>query len=67
MLGLWHWYAHNDVKVRNHWHITGKYSDSAHSDCNISLKLNDRISVVFHNLNKHDSHLIMQKLELHYQ
>ena len=29
----------NDVKVRNHFHITGKYGCSAHRDCNINLKL----------------------------
>ena len=30
----------NDVKVRDHCHITGKYRDSAHRDCNINVKLN---------------------------
>ena len=28
MLDLWHWYADNDIKVRNHFHVTGKYRDS---------------------------------------
>ena len=27
-------YVDNDVKVRDHCHITGKYRDSAHRDCN---------------------------------
>ena len=27
----------NDVKVRDHCHITGKYRDSAHRNCNINL------------------------------
>ena len=31
-------YIDNDVKVRNHFHITGKYRGSAHRDCNINLK-----------------------------
>ena len=28
----------NDVKVRDHCHITGKYEGSAHRDFNINLK-----------------------------
>ena len=35
---------------------------SAHRDCNINVKLNHRISVVFHNLKNYDSHLIMQEI-----
>ena len=30
----------NNVKVRDHGHITGKYRDSAHRDHDINLKLN---------------------------
>ena len=45
-------YIENDVKVRDHCHITGK--GSAHRDCNINLKLNHKIPVVIHNLNNYD-------------
>ena len=55
-------YVDNDVKVRDHCHITGKYRDSAHRDCNINLKLNHKISIEFHNLKNYDFHLIMQDL-----
>ena len=55
-------YVGNDVKVRDHCHITGKYRGSAHRDCNINLKLNYKIAIVFHNLKNCDSHLIMQEL-----
>ena len=40
-------YDDNDVKVRDHCHITGKYRDSAHRDYNINLKLNHKIPVYF--------------------
>ena len=53
-------YVDGDVKVRNH--ITGKYRGSAHRDCNVNVKLNHKIPVVFHNLKNYDSHLIMQEL-----
>ena len=47
-------YVNNGVKVRDHCHATGKYRGQVHRDCNINLKLNYKILVVFH--------LIMQKL-----
>ena len=55
-------YIDTDVKVRDHCHITGKYRCSAHRHCNINVKLNHKIPVVFHNLQNYDSHLIMQEL-----
>ena len=54
-------YIDNDVKVRGHCHITGKYRGSAHRDCNINVKLNHKILVVFHILKNYDSHLILCK------
>ena len=50
-----------DVNVRDHCYITGKYRGSARRDCIINVKLNQKIFVVFYNLNKYDSHLIMQE------
>ena len=43
-------YVDNDVKVRDDCHVTGKCRRSEHRDCNINLKLNHEIPVVFHNL-----------------
>ena len=51
----------NDVKVRDHCHITGKYRDSAHRDCNINLKSNHNFTVVFYNLKNYYSHLIKKE------
>ena len=53
---------YNDVKVRYHYHITGKYTSSAHRDCNINVKSDHNIPVIFHNLKNYDSHLIMQEI-----
>ena len=55
-------YVDNDVKVRDHCHMTGKYRGSLHRDCNINLELNHKIPIVFHNQENYDSHLIMQEL-----
>ena len=43
-------YIDNDVKVRDHCHITGKFIGSTYIDCNIHLILNQKIPVVFYNL-----------------
>ena len=43
-------YVDNDVKVRDHCHITGQCRRPAHRDSVINLKLNHKIPVVFHNL-----------------
>ena len=52
----------NNVNVKDHCHITGKYRDSAHNKCNIDLQLIKKIPVLFHTLQNHDSRLIMQGL-----
>ena len=44
------WTYDSDVEVRDHCHITGKYRGSARRDCNINLKLNHKIPVIFLNL-----------------
>ena len=55
-------YIDNGVKVRDHCHITGKHRGSAHRNCNIIVKWNNKIPVVFDKLKNYDSHLIMQEL-----
>ena len=48
--------------VRDHCHITGEYRGAAHNTCNLKLRLNTNIPVVFHNLRGYDSHLLMQAI-----
>ena len=55
-------YTNNDIKVRDHCHITGAYRGSAHKDCNLNFKLTNKIPVIFHNLRGYDSHFIMQEI-----
>ena len=56
------YYVDNDFKVRDHFQIIGKHRGSACKDCNINLKLNCRIHIVFNKLKIYDSHLIMEGL-----
>ena len=55
-------YVDNGVNVTDHCHITGKYRGSAIKECNISVKLNHKIPVVFYSLKNYDSHLITKEL-----
>ena len=43
-------YIDNDIKMRDHYLINGKYRCSAYRDCNINLKFNQKILIVFDNL-----------------
>ena len=55
-------YNETDVRVRDHCHITGKYTGSAHECCNLNFQISDKIPVIFHNLRGYDSHFIMQEI-----
>ena len=58
-------YTNEDIRVRDHCHITGKYRGSAHQECNLELRVNpdqSKIPVIFHNLRGYDSHFIMQEI-----
>ena len=58
-------YTDQDIRVRDHCHITGKYRGSTHQECNLQLRLNPdkiKIPVIFHNLRGYDSHFIMQEI-----
>ena len=60
-----HIYTDNDLHVRDHCHITGKFRGSAHQECNLKLKIKPediKIPIIFHNLCGYDSHFIMQQI-----
>ena len=60
LLNVDNYYVNNDIKGRYHCHKTGNSRGSVHRYCSISLKLNHKIPVVFHNLKNIDSHLILK-------
>lgn len=57
-------FIHDDVKVRNHDHVTGKYSAAAHTECNIKLIIQQMIPAFFQKFSNYDSHLITPALTL---
>ena len=52
----------NSIRVRYHCHITGKFRGATHQDCNINLKITNRVPVIFRNLRGYDSHSIIKEL-----
>ncbi|KAJ8912381.1 hypothetical protein NQ315_014749 [Exocentrus adspersus] len=55
-------FTSNDIKVRDHCHLTSKYRGAAHQDCNLNYQNSFNIPVVFHNLSGYDSNFIMKQL-----
>ncbi|XP_043468340.1 uncharacterized protein LOC122502385 [Leptopilina heterotoma] len=55
-------FAHSDIKVRDHCHLTGKYRGPAHQDCNTNYHESSTIPVVFHNLSGYDAHFIIKAI-----
>src|SRR5271165_4994152 len=52
----------DDIKVRDHCHLSGKFRGAALNSCNINYKAPKFFPVVFHNLSGYDSHLFIKKL-----
>ena len=51
-------------KIRDHYHLTGKYRGPAHSKCNINVtqKQSNFIPFIFHNFSNYDCHMFFKKL-----
>ena len=52
----------DDEKVRDHYHVTGKFRGAAHWSCNINLQLTKKVPVIFHNVIGYEGHLIFCEL-----
>ena len=52
----------DDKKVRDHFHVTGKFRGVAHWIYNKNLQLTKKVPVIFHNLRDYDSNSIFCEL-----
>ena len=48
--------------VRDHYHLSGKFTGAAHEVCDLRYKVPTFFPVVFHNLSGYDSHLFIKTL-----
>ena len=51
----------SDNKVRDHCHVTGRYTGAAHWSCNVNFKLTKKVPLIFHNLEGYSSRLIFKE------
>lgn len=52
----------NEVTVRDHCHLSGKYRGAAHNSCNLNYKVPNFIPIYFHNFSSYDCHLFVKDL-----
>ena len=50
------------IRVRDHYHLTGRFHGAAHEECNLHYQDLRIIPIIFHNLNAYDSHLIIKQI-----
>ena len=51
----------NRKKIKDHCHYTGKFTGTAHSECNLNHKVPKDISIIIHNAS-YDTHFIINQL-----
>ena len=55
-------YTKENIKVKDHNHVTNNFRGAACDNCNKQLKLSHIIPVIFHNLKGYDMHLLLQEV-----
>ncbi|KYN17843.1 hypothetical protein ALC57_09882 [Trachymyrmex cornetzi] len=61
------WFEPDDTRVRDDCHLTGRYRDPAHSNCNLNYKDSRSIPVIFYNLSGYDTHFIIKEIATPYE
>ncbi|XP_031777427.1 uncharacterized protein LOC107981297 [Nasonia vitripennis] len=51
----------DELAVRDHCHLTGRFRGAAHNSCNLNYKDSRFVPVIFHNLN-YDTHFILKEI-----
>ena len=52
----------NNDKVRDHYHLAGKFKGAAHNTCNLRYKIPKNIPIIFHNGSTYHCHFIIKEI-----
>ena len=52
----------DETKVKDPYHITGKFRGVAHNKCNLKLRISRKLPIIFRNLQGYDGHIIFKEL-----
>lgn len=55
-------FQNDEIKVRDHCHLTSKFRGAAHQICNLNFNNSHTIPIVFHNLSGYDSHFLIKHI-----
>lgn len=55
-------FTHDNYKVADHCHLSGKFRQSLCNVCNLKLQTPNFIPIFFHNLSNYDAHMIVTEL-----
>lgn len=55
-------FTHDNYKVADHCHLSGKFRQSLCNVCNLKLQTPNFIPIFFHNLSNYDAHMILTEL-----
>jgi hypothetical protein len=55
-------FSKSEIKVRDHYHIIGKFRGAAHKSCNLRIRTSLKIPVFFHNGSGYDFKHFIRKL-----
>ncbi|XP_023212539.1 uncharacterized protein LOC111615349, partial [Centruroides sculpturatus] len=55
-------FNYDDIRVRDHDHLTGDFRGIAHNHCNLNYRFKKFIPIILHNFTGYDSHLIFKNI-----
>ncbi|XP_022781608.1 uncharacterized protein LOC111322716 [Stylophora pistillata] len=55
-------FSNDDMKVRDHCHLSGKFRGAAHRSCDLKYRVSKFLPVFFHNTSGYDAHLFIKSL-----
>ena len=59
----------DQIKVRDHDHLNGRFRGAVHDTCNLQYRIDPKrikVPVIIHNLKHYDAHLILSSVKPHH-